>query len=218
MSEVRIVAEPRTEFGKGGARRTRKAGKVPAVLYGHGQPPRHISLQAHELLHAFKTDAGTNVLLTLELSDGTQLALPKEVQRHPIKGSYEHIDLVIIRKGERVTIEVQVVLVGDAHSDTFVDQQLNTISLQADATEIPGSIEVDITGLQPGASISAGQLVLPKGSALETDAAQVVVQGQAKLTAAQMDAELAEAEQATGGGAASAAASAAAAEKADSSV
>ncbi len=158
------------------------------------------------------------MLLTLELSDGTQLALPKEVQRHPIKGSYEHIDLVIIRKGERVTIEVQVVLVGDAHSDTFVDQQLNTISLQADATEIPGSIEVDITGLQPGASISAGQLVLPKGSALETDAAQVVVQGQAKLTAAQMDAELAEAEQATGGGAASAAASAAAAEKADSSV
>ncbi|WP_322760186.1 50S ribosomal protein L25/general stress protein Ctc [Frankia sp. Cr2] len=213
MSEVRIAAEPRTEFGKGGARRTRKAGKVPAVLYGHGQPPRHISLQAHELLHAFKTDAGTNVLLRLELSDGTQLALPKDVQRHPIKGSFEHVDLVIIRTGERVTVEIPVVLVGDAHSDTLVDQQLTTVSVQADATNIPGSIEVDIAGLEPGANINAGQLVLPTGSILDTDAGQVVVQGLAKLTAAQMDAELAGTEQATGGTATTVAAG----EKADAS-
>ncbi|WP_239312550.1 MULTISPECIES: 50S ribosomal protein L25/general stress protein Ctc [unclassified Frankia] len=199
MSEVRIAAEPRTEFGKGGARRTRKAGKVPAVLYGHGQPPRHISLQAHELLHAFKTSAGTNVLLRLELSDGTQLALPKDVQRHPIRGSFEHVDLVIIRTGERVTVEVPVVLVGDAHSDTLVDQQLTTVSVRADATDIPGSIEVDIAGLEPGANINAGQLILPAGSILDTDAGQVVVQGLAKLTVAQMDAELAGAEQAAGG-------------------
>src|SRR5262245_3583843 len=95
MSEVRITAEPRTEFGKGGARRTRRAGKVPAVLYGHGQPPRHIALPARDLLHAFETGAGTNVLLTLELSEGgTELALPKDVQLHPIKGSFEHVDLV----------------------------------------------------------------------------------------------------------------------------
>jgi large subunit ribosomal protein L25 len=188
MSEVRIAAEPRTEFGKGGARRTRKAGKVPAVLYGHGQPPRHISLQAHDLLHAFKTDAGTNVLLRLELSDGTQLALPRDVQRHPIKGSFEHVDLVIIRTGERVTVEIPVALVGNAHSDTLVDQQLTTVSVQADATSIPGAIEVDIAGLAPGANITAGQLVLPADVTLGTDAGQVVVQGLAKLTAAQVEA------------------------------
>ncbi|AEH08263.1 MULTISPECIES: 50S ribosomal protein L25/general stress protein Ctc [Protofrankia] len=200
MSEVRIVAEPRTEFGKGGARRTRKAGKVPAVLYGHGQPPRHISLRAHDLLHAFKTDAGTNVLLRLELSDGTQLALPKDVQRHPIKGSFEHVDLVIIRRGERVTVEVPVTVVGTAESDTLVDQQLTSVSLQAAATDIPGSIEVDVTGFKAGANISAGQLVIPAGTVLETDPEQVVVQGLAKPTAAQVDADLAGAE-ATGGAA-----------------
>jgi large subunit ribosomal protein L25 len=190
MSEVRIAAEPRTEFGKGGARRTRKAGNVPAVLYGHGQPPRHISLRAHELLHAFKTEAGTNVLLTLELSDGTQLALPKDVQRHPIKGSFEHIDLVIIQQGERVTVEVRVNLIGDADPDTLVDQQLQTISVQADATDIPDAVEVSITGLKPGNNVTAGQLTLPDGAVLDGDPEQVVVQGLAKQTAAQYDTEL----------------------------
>ncbi len=160
-------------------------------------------MQAHDLFHAFKTDAGTNVLLRLELSDGTQLALPKDVQRHPIKGSFEHVDLVIIRRGERVTVEVPVTLVGNAESDTLVDQQLTVVSLQADATDIPGSIEVDITGLKAGANVSAGQLVLPEGSVLETDAEQVVVQGLARLTAAQVDADLAGGE--TAGGAAAAA-------------
>jgi large subunit ribosomal protein L25 len=191
MSEVRIVAEPRTEFGKGGARRTRRAGKVPAVLYGHGQPPRHIALPAHDLLHAFKTDAGTNVLLTLELTEGgTELALPKDVQRHPIKGSYEHIDLVLVRRGEKVRVDVAVTLVGDAHPDTLVDQQAQTVSVRADASRLPGPIEVSIAGLAPGGSVTAGQLELPAGVELEAEPSQVVVQGLARRTAAQVEAEI----------------------------
>jgi len=188
MSEVRIAAEPRTEFGKGGARRTRRAGKVPAVLYGHGQPPRHIALPARELLHAFKTEAGTNVLLTVELSDGAQLALPKDVQRHPIRGSFEHVDLVVVRRGERVTVDVPVTLTGEADRDAIVDQQSTTVSLQADATDIPSALELDITGLTVGASISAGTVPLPSGATLVSDADLVVVAGLAKPTAASEEA------------------------------
>jgi large subunit ribosomal protein L25 len=184
MSEVRIAAEPRTEFGKGGARRTRRAGKVPAVLYGHGQPPRHIALPARELLHAFKTDAGTNVLLTVELADGTQLALPKDVQRHPIRGSYEHVDLVVVRRGERVTVDVPVTLTGDADRDAIVDQQSTTVSIQADATSIPSALELDITGLAVGASLTAGGLTLPEGATLVSEPDSIVVIGLAKPTAA----------------------------------
>ena len=200
MSEVRIAAEPRTEFGKGGARRTRRAGKVPAVLYGHGQPPRHISLSARELLHAFKTDAGTNVLLTLEMPDGTELALPKEVQRHPIRGTYEHVDLVLVSRGERVTVDVPVVLIGDAHPDTLVDQQATAVAVKADATRLPGPIELDITGLEPGHSITAGQLELPGDVELETDPGTVVVQGLAKkrTSGGQAQAPAGEAEAAEG--------------------
>ncbi|MBX6389015.1 MAG: 50S ribosomal protein L25/general stress protein Ctc [Frankia sp.] len=192
MSEVRIVAEPRTEFGKGGARRTRRAGKVPAVLYGHGQPPRHIAISHRELLHAFKTEAGTNVLLTLELGDGTELALPKDVQRHPVKGSYEHVDLVVVRRGEKVAVDVPVVTTGDAHPDAIVDQQHTTISVTAPATGIPDSLEVSVEGLQPGSSITAGQISLPSGVTLETDPETVVVQALLKPTAAQVEAELGE--------------------------
>lgn len=192
MSEVRIAAEPRTEFGKGGARRTRRAGKVPAVLYGHGKPPRHIALPAHALLHAFKTNAGTNVLLTLELGDGIELALAKDVQRHPIKGSFEHLDLVLVNRGEQVVAEIPVQIIGEPHPDTLVDQQVTLISVKADASKLPGPIEVDITGLEPGTSITARQLELPDGSELESDPELVVVQCLAKRTVAQMEASLGE--------------------------
>lgn len=197
MSEVRIVAEPRTEFGKGGARRTRRAGKVPAVLYGHGQPPRHLALPARELLHAFKTDAGTNVLITLDLGDGTELALPKDVQRHPIKGSFEHIDLVLVRRGEKVTVDVPVLLVGEAHPDAIIDQQNTTVSLSTPATSIPDSVEISVTGLAPGSSLTAGELSLPEGATLESDADMVLVQSLLKPTAAQMESDLGEGEAAT---------------------
>ncbi len=111
MSEVRIAAEPRTEFGKGAARRVRRAHKVPVVLYGHGEDPRHYSLPGHELMLALKHDA--NVLLTLDTPDGEHLALPKVVVRHPIRGNVEHVDLVIVRRGEKVTVDVPIVVIGE---------------------------------------------------------------------------------------------------------
>ncbi|MCK9923515.1 50S ribosomal protein L25/general stress protein Ctc [Frankia sp. AgPm24] len=206
MSEVRIAAEPRTEFGKGGARRTRRAGKVPAVLYGHGKPPRHIALPAHDLLHAFKTDAGTNVLLTLELGDGIELALAKDVQRHPIKGSFEHIDLVLVNRGEKIVAEIPVQVIGDAHPDTLIDQQVMTIAVKADAARLPGPIEIDITGLEPGTSVLARQLALPAGSVLDADPDLVVVQCLAKRTTAQVEAALGETPAAEEAGAATASA------------
>ncbi|WP_007520652.1 50S ribosomal protein L25/general stress protein Ctc [Pseudofrankia saprophytica] len=190
MSEVRIAAEPRTEFGKGGARRTRRAGKVPAVLYGHGQPPRHVALSHRELMHAFKTDAGTNVLLTLDLGDATELALPKDIQRHPIRGTFEHVDLVLVRRGEKVTVDVPITVVGDAHPDAIIDVQNNTVSVSAPATSIPDGLEASVAGLEPGSSISAGQLDLPDGVTLEIDPEVVVVQVLLKPTAAQHEAEI----------------------------
>jgi large subunit ribosomal protein L25 len=105
VSEVRISAEPRTEFGKGGARRTRRAGKVPAVLYGHGTAPRHISLPSREFERALHTAAGSNVLLSLQIEGGDELALPKSIQRDPVRGSIEHVDLILVRRGEKITVE-----------------------------------------------------------------------------------------------------------------
>jgi large subunit ribosomal protein L25 len=189
MSEVRIAAEPRTEFGKGGARRTRRSGRVPAVLYGHGQPPRHISLPARELMHALKTGAGSNVLLSVELSGKTELALPKEIQRHPIRGSFEHVDLVLVRRGEKVTVDIPVILVGEP-KEVLVDQQSMTVSVEAEATHIPSSLEVDISQLTVGTGITAGELELPRGSKLITDADFVIVQGLGAPSAAQFEADL----------------------------
>src|SRR5690242_4332446 len=139
MSEVRITAESRTEFGKGPARRTRRAGKVPAVLYGHGDKPRHYALPGHELMLALKHDS--NVLLTLATEDGDHLALPKVVVRHPIRRTLEHVDLIAVTKGEKVTVEVPLTLVGHAGPDTIVDQQVTTLTVQAEATNIPDHVE-----------------------------------------------------------------------------
>lgn len=194
MPEVRIAAEPRNEFGKGGARRTRRAGKVPAVLYGHGTPPRHISLPAREFSTALRTDAGMNVLLHLDVDGGTELALAKAIQRNPLRGSITHVDLLLVRRGEKVTIEVPVTLIGEAVRDTVVDQQLMTLSLEAEATAIPQGLEVSIEGLDVGASISAADVVLPAGATLQTDAESLVVHIVAAQSAEQFEAELAEAQ------------------------
>jgi len=191
VSEVRIVAESRTEFGKGPARRTRRAGKVPAVLYGHGDKPRHYSLPGHELMLALKHDS--NVLLTLATEDGDHLALPKVVVRHPIRRTVEHVDLIAVRKGEKVTVEVGLTLVGNAEPGTLVDQQLNTISVLAEANNIPDHVEVSIQGLAVGAHVEAKDVVLPAGVTLATDAEHVVVAGLASPTAEQVEAELSEA-------------------------
>jgi len=192
VSEVRIAAEPRTEFGKGGARRTRRAGKIPAVLYGHGRPPRHLALPARDFAHAIK--AGANTLLTLQLDGGTELALPKAIQRHPIRGDFEHVDLLLVRSGEKVTVEVRVVLRGEASRDALIDQQLTTLTVEAEATHIPAEFEVSIEGLEVGAHISASDVALPSGTTLAMDPEYVVVAVLASPTAEQVEADLAGAE------------------------
>ncbi len=203
MSEVRIAAEPRTEFGKGASRRVRRANKVPAVLYGHGDDPRHFSLPGHELMLALKHDA--NVLLTLETDAGDQLALPKVVVKDPIRGSLEHVDLIAVRKGEKVTVDIYVTLTGEAAPGVLVDHQSTTISVEADATNLPDGVEFDIEGLEAGTQISAAQVTLPSGTTLVTDPEMIVVQGLAAPTAEEVEAELSEAEAELGAGAAGAA-------------
>jgi large subunit ribosomal protein L25 len=204
VSEVRIAAEPRTEFGKGAARRVRRANKVPAVLYGHGDAPRHYSLPGHELMLALKHDA--NQLLTLQTDDGDQLALPKAVVRDPLKGFLEHVDLVAVRKGERVTVEIPVQLTGEAAADTLVDQQTLTLTVTADATALPEHLELDIAGKRAGESSSAGDVRLPSGTELAQDAEHVVVAFLGVQSEEQLEADLAASEEELGAGAAGAAA------------
>ena len=192
MPEVSIAAQPRSEFGKGAARRVRRSQRVPAVLYGHGTPPRHVSLPGHELMRALKS---ANVLLLLEgLEGGAELALPKAVQRDAVSGALEHVDLLLVRRGEQVTIDVPLSIIGNLVPDGFLDQQLVSLSINAEATHIPQQIEISIQDLQIGQSIHAGQVALPQGSTLQTDADAVVVHITGAQSAAQFDAELAEAE------------------------
>jgi len=194
VSEVRISAEPRTEFGKGGARRTRRAGKIPAVLYGHGEKPKHIALPGLEFA-AHLRRGGMNQLFQIEMPDGTKtLAVPKALQRDPIKDTIDHVDLLIVRRGEKVTVEVPVVLVGEPAKDGLVVHDLDTLSLSAPANALPESIEVSLDGLAVGAHITAGQVSLPAGVELLTDPDTTVVTVIAAPTAAQVNAELAQAE------------------------
>ncbi len=192
MSEVRIDAEVRTEFGKGGARRTRRAGKIPAVLYGHGLDPRHISLPAREFGLAIR--GGANTLLTIAVEGGSELALPKALQRDPIRGTVEHVDLLLVRRGERVTVEIPVTVVGDPAPDTLVNQDLVSLTVEAEATAIPDGVEVDISGYTTARTVHASDIRLPSGVTLVTDAEALVVGFLAAPTAEQMEAELAEAE------------------------
>ena len=190
MPEVRIVAEPRTEFGKGAARRVRRAGRVPAVLYGHGTDTRHVTLPGHELLMALKTP---NVLIELDgLSGRSQLTLPKAVQRDPIRGRIEHVDLILVRRGEKVTVEVPVQVTGEVESGGLLDQQMVRLAVEAEATAIPQAIEVDVEGMEIGASVHAGELSLPQGVTLATEPDALVLHVLAAPTAEQIEAELGE--------------------------
>lgn len=183
MSEVSISAEPRTEFGKGAARRIRRARGVPAVLHGHGAAPRHISLPAHELMMALKTH---NVLLQISFSDGPdELAIPKDVQRDPVRGTLEHVDLLAVRRGEQVKVEVSLHLVGDAAPDTMVVSELTALEVMAEATHIPDSFDLDISGRTAGTQILAKDVVLPAGIELITDPETLIV----NITAARTDAD-----------------------------
>jgi large subunit ribosomal protein L25 len=169
VSEVKINAEPRTEFGKGGARRTRRAGKVPAVLYGHGEKPRHIALPAREFAAALRRGGMTQVFVINIAGGGEALALPKAVQRNPIRDTYEHVDMLIVQRGEMITVDIPVQLIGEAARDTLVTVDHDRLSIIADATKLPGHLEVSIEGLEAGSHVTAGQVTLPAGVELAAD-------------------------------------------------
>jgi large subunit ribosomal protein L25 len=172
MSEQKLAAEVRTEFGKGFARRARMAGQIPAVIYGHGAEPIHITLPAKATTLAVRT---ANALLSLDINGEGHLALVKDIQRDPIKQIIEHIDLLTVRQGEKVTVDVPVHLIGELAPGNAYNQEMTVISLEAEATHLPTAIEVDIEGRSAGQHIHASDLVLPKGSVLLADADTLVV-------------------------------------------
>jgi len=190
VPEVRIEAELRNEFGKGAARRTRRAGRVPAVIYGHGAEVRHLSLPEHELMLALKTP---NVLIRLEgLPGRAGLALPKAVQRNAIKGDIEHVDLIEVRRGEKVTVEIPVRVTGEIFPGGLLDQQLVQIAVEAEATHIPTGVDVDVEGMEVGTSVHARDLALPDGTTLQIDPDALVLHVIAAPTQEQIEAELGE--------------------------
>jgi large subunit ribosomal protein L25 len=193
MSEDLIKAEPRTEFGKGAARRIRRADKIPAVIYGHGTPPVHVTLPGHDTMMAIK-HRGANAVLNIDIEGKVQLALTKQVQADPIKGFIEHVDFVAVKKGEKVTVEVPVHLVGEAKSDALVVTEHSTVSVEAEATHIPEYVEVSIEDAEVGTQVFARDLQLPSGSTLLTDADTLIVNVTHAPTAEEVEAQLEEAE------------------------
>jgi large subunit ribosomal protein L25 len=190
VPEVRIAAELRTEFGKGPARRARRAGRVPAVLYGHGTDTRHVSLPGHELMLALKTP---NVLIRVDgLPGGNQLTLPRAVQRDPVRGVLEHVDLLLVRRGEKVTVEIPVRVAGEVSPGGLLDQQLVQVPVEAEATNIPQGIDVDVEGMEIGQAVHASDLDLPRGVILAVEPDVLVLHVLAAPTAEQIEAELGE--------------------------
>ncbi|MGW7416787.1 50S ribosomal protein L25/general stress protein Ctc [Streptomyces sp. NPDC054863] len=174
MAEVKLTAEVRTEFGKGAARQTRRANKVPAVIYGHGADTVHITLPGHELMMALKT---SNALLNLDIDGRSELVIPKAIQRDAIKRTITHVDLLAVKKGEKVTVEVTVISEGDlAPGSNLLENVLNTLSVEAEATHIPESVTVSVQGLDAGDAILAKDVPLPEGTTLVTDPEAVVIQ------------------------------------------
>jgi large subunit ribosomal protein L25 len=189
VAEARIDAETRTEFGKGAARRTRRAGRIPAVLYGHGTDPQHLSLPSLEFARVVR-EQGRNAVLTLNIGGRPQLALTKTVVTHPIRPYIEHVDLVVIARGEKVAVEVQVTITGEAAADTLVTQELNTIEVEADVSNIPEQVEVSVDALEAGTQIHAADVPLPEGTTLRTDAEILVVNVVAAPSESQLEAEM----------------------------
>ena len=169
MSEYKLAAEPREATGKGPARRTRAAGRVPAVLYGHGMTPQHLSVDARDLEFAMRTDAGENVLLSLQVGRRRQLALAKEIQRHPVRGSFVHVDFIAVRRGEKVTVGVPVQLVGEApgvREGGITNHELRQVNVEAEVTSVPESIEADVSGLGIGDVLRVADLKAPEGATI----------------------------------------------------
>ncbi|MFJ8075263.1 50S ribosomal protein L25/general stress protein Ctc [Streptomyces sp. NPDC096176] len=174
MSEVKLTAELRSEFGKGAARRVRRENKVPGVLYGHGTDPVHVTLPGHELLLALRTP---NVLISLDLGGKNELAIPKAVQRDPLRGFLEHVDLLLVKRGEKVNVDIPVHAEGDLAPGAFLlEHVLNALPVEAEATHIPESLSVSIEGLSAGDSVLAKDITLPKGTTLAVEDDTVVLQ------------------------------------------
>ena len=197
MSEVKISAEPRTEFGKGGARRTRRAGKVPAVLYGHGEKPQHIALPAREFAAAIR-HGGLNQVFTIDIvgGSGTTLALPKAIQRDPIKDTYEHVDLIIVKRGEKVQVDVPVTFTGEADRNTLLVTESTTLAVVAEAMHLPSGFEVSIEGLEAGSQVTAGDVTLPAGTELAVEPDFVLAIVSQAQTAEQLEGDTGEAAEA----------------------
>jgi len=191
VPEVKLTAELRTEFGKGAARRIRRADKIPAVLYGHGVDPIHITLPGHQTLLALRT---ANALLSIDVNGEGQLALPKQVQRDPIKHTIEHVDLVIVRLGEKVIVDVRLQVEGEAASDTLVVVEQATVPVHAEATHIPDHLVVSVEGLPAGTQILAGALPLPDGATLAVEPDTLLVNVSNAPSAEAVEAELADAQ------------------------
>ena len=193
MAAEKIAAESRTEFGKGAARRIRREHKVPAVVYGHGNDPIHITLPGHDTMMALK-HGGANALLELDIDGSTQLALTKQVQIDPIRRVLEHIDFVAVRRGEKVTVDVPIHVVGDAASETLVVNENTVVSVEAEATHIPEFLEVSVEGATAGTQIHAKDLDLPSGTTLLADEELLIVNVTEQISAEALEAELEEAE------------------------
>jgi large subunit ribosomal protein L25 len=174
MSTEKITAELRTEFGKGAARRIRRENKIPAVVYGHGNDPIHLTLPGHDTMMAIK-HGGANALLELDVDGTSHLALTKQVQVDPVRRVLEHVDFVVVRRGEKVTVDVPVLIVGDAASGTLVVTENTTLQVEAEATHIPEQFEVNIQDAEAGTQFLAGQVELPEGTTLLTDPETLVV-------------------------------------------
>ncbi len=175
MSDTSLLeATVRTEFGKGAARRTRRDGNVPAVLYGHGEAPKHLALNA-QAFAAILREHGTNAVLELEIDGKKEVAMTKSVVVHPIRRYIEHADLLIVKRGEKVVVDVPVVLTGDAAAGTLVTQEATVLSVEAEAMKLPESIEISIEGVEAGTQITAGEIELPKGTTLAGDPEALIV-------------------------------------------
>ncbi|MFC8503404.1 50S ribosomal protein L25/general stress protein Ctc [Pedococcus sp. NPDC057267] len=192
MSQItKLVAEKRTQFGKGAARKIRRDHKIPAVMYGHGAEPVHITLPGHDTMLALKV---ANAVLTIVIDGEEQLALAKDVQRDAIKPVIEHVDLVIVRRGEKVVVDVPVHVEGEAAPETVVTVDAQTLQLEVEATHIPENLVVSVEGLEAGTQVKASEVSLPEGAALAVDGETLVVNVTQQVSAEALEAELAEAE------------------------
>ncbi|OBA86836.1 50S ribosomal protein L25/general stress protein Ctc [Mycobacteriaceae bacterium 1482268.1] len=187
-NENNLTASVRTETGKGASRRARRAGQIPAVLYGHGADPQHLLLPGHDFAAVLR-HSGTNAVLTLDIDGKEQLALTKALDIHPIRRTITHADLLVVRRGEKVTVEVNVLVEGEAVPGTLVTQDANSIEIEADALSIPQQLTVSVEGADIGTQFTAGSITLPSGVSLVSDPEMLVVNVVAAPTAEELEAE-----------------------------